>query len=65
MKSAKYMNEDNIIEKGVDLLIKGLGPVQAIRFMNISKEVKMESVKRHRLWQKQLDKDKFFKKVFN
>jgi len=65
MKSAKYMNEDNIIEKGVDLLIKGLGPVQAIRFMNISKEVKMESVKRHRLCQKQLDKDKFFKKVFN
>ena len=65
MKSAKYMNEDNIIEKGVDLIIKGLGPVQAIRFMNISKDVKMESVKRHRLLQKQFDKDKFFKKVFN
>jgi hypothetical protein len=41
MKNAKYMNEENIIEKGVDLLIKGLGPVQAIRFINISKEVKM------------------------
>lgn len=26
------------IEKGVDLLIKGLGPVQAIRFMNILKK---------------------------
>lgn len=65
MKNAKYMNEENIIEKGVDLLIKGLGPVQAIRFINISKEVKMESVKRHGLWQKQLDKDKFFKKVFS
>jgi hypothetical protein len=65
MKNAKYMDEENIIEKGVDLLIKGLGPVQAIRFMNISKAVKMESVKRHRLWQKQLDKEKFFKEVFS
>jgi hypothetical protein len=65
MKSAKYMDEENIIEKGIDILIKGLCPVQAIRFMNIPKEVKIESVKKHRLWQKQLDKDKFFKKVFN
>ena len=65
MKNAKYMDEENIIEKGVDLLIKGLGPAQAIRFMNISKAVKMESVKRHRLWQKQLDKEKFFKEVFS
>ena len=65
MKNVKYMDEENIIEKGIDILIKGLGPVQALRFMNISKEVKMESVKRHRLWQKQLDKEKLFKKVFN
>jgi hypothetical protein len=65
MKNVKYMDEENIIEKGINILIKGLGPAQAIRFMNISKEVKMESVKRHRLWQKQLDKEKFLKKIFN
>ena len=65
MKNAKYRVEEDMIEKGVDLLIKGLGPVEAIRFMNISKEAKMESVKRHRLWQKQLDKDTFYKKIFS
>ncbi len=62
MKNAKYMDEENILEKGVDLLIKGLGLVQAIRFMNISKAFKMESVKRHRLWQNNWIKKNFSKR---
>jgi hypothetical protein len=64
MKAVKYMDEEVVIKKGVDLLIKGLGPMEAIRFMNLSKERKIDSVKRHRAWQKQLDKDRFFNEVF-
>jgi len=46
------------------LLLKELGPVEAIRFVNIPKKRRMESVKRYREWQKHLDKEKFFAEVF-
>jgi hypothetical protein len=64
MKAVKYMNEEMVIKKGVDLLIKGLGPLEAIRFMSIPRERRMESVKRHREWQKYLNKEQFFNEVF-
>ena len=64
MKALKYMDEEMVIKKGVDLLIKGLGPLEAIRFMSIPRERRMESVKRHREWQKQLNKEQFFNEVF-
>jgi hypothetical protein len=64
MKAVKYMDEEIVIKKGVALLIKELGPMEAIRFMGLSKERKIDSVKRHRTWQKQLDKDRFFNEMF-
>ena len=64
MKTVKYMDEEMVIKKGVELLIKGLGPIEALRFMNFSRERKIDSVKRHRAWQKTLDKEEFFRKVF-
>ena len=64
MKAVKYMDEEMVIKKGVDLLIKGLGPLEAIRFMSIPRERRMESVKRHREWQKYLNKEQFFNEVF-
>jgi hypothetical protein len=64
MKTEEYMDEENIIKKGVQALVKELGPVEAIRFMNLSKKKRMESIRRHREWQKLLDKDRFFDEVF-
>jgi hypothetical protein len=64
MKAAKYMDEELMLKKGIELLIKGLGPLEAMRFMSLSRERKIDSVKRHRAWQKKLDKDQFFKEVF-
>jgi len=64
MKANKYLDEELVIKKGVDVLIKELGPVEAIRFINIPKKRRMESVRRHRQWQKLLDKDRFFNEVF-
>lgn len=64
MKTVKYMNEDVVIKKAVEVLIKELGPVEAIRFINMPRKKRMESVKRHREWQKTLIKQQFFDEVF-
>ena len=54
MKSIKYMDEEIVIKKATEILFRELGPVEAIRFMNIPKKKRLESVKRHREWQKLL-----------
>lgn len=43
MKTVRYMDEDLVIQKGIDLLMKGLGPLEAIRFIN-SPQVFVSSV---------------------
>ncbi|MCG2728170.1 MAG: hypothetical protein L6244_05945 [Candidatus Methanoperedenaceae archaeon] len=64
MNSVKYMDEDIVIKKAMKVLINELGPVEAIRFITIPKIKRMESVRRHREWQKMLDKDRFFNEIF-
>lgn len=64
MKQVKYMNENEVLEKGITALLSELGPVETARFLNISKDKRIESVKRHREWQKNLDKNDFFNEVF-
>ena len=65
MRTTKYMNEEIMVKKGIKALIGELGPVEANRFINMPRRKRIESVKRHREWQKYLDKDKFFNKVFS
>jgi len=64
MKAVKYMDENTLIKKSIEVLMEKLGPVETIRFVNLSRKKRMESVRRHREWQKMLDKDKFFNEVF-
>jgi hypothetical protein len=64
MRSVKYMGEEAVIKKAMEVLIKELGPVEAIRFINMPKKKRVESVRRHREWQKLLDKYRFFDEVF-
>lgn len=64
MKTAKYIDEEILVKKAVEVLIKELGPVEAIRFINIPKGKRMESVRRHREWQKHLDKEQFYAEIF-
>jgi len=64
MKGAKYMNEDTLIRKSIEVLMEKIGPVETFRFMNIPRKKRIESVRRHRQWQKMLDKNKFFDEVF-
>ena len=64
MKAAKYLKEEDILKKGIDVLLEELGPVETARFLNIPRKKRLESVKRHRDWQKSLNKDDFFKEIF-
>lgn len=58
------MDKEVVIKKAIEVLIKELGPVEAIRFITMPKRKRLESVKRHREWQKLLDKAQFFNEVF-
>jgi len=64
MKARAYTDEDQLISKAVDVLVKKLGPVEASRFLALPKKKRFESVKRHRQWQAQLQRDEFFARVF-
>lgn len=64
MKAIRYMDEELVIKRGIEALIRELGPVETNRFLSIPKHKRMESVKRHREWQRHLDKDAFFEEVF-
>ncbi len=56
--------KNTLIKKSIKVLMEKLGPVETIRFVNLSRKKRMESVRRHREWQKMLDKDKFFNEIF-
>lgn len=64
MKALKYMDEDAVLRRGVEALLKELGPVEAMRFVSLPKIRRIESVKRHREWQKQLNKNSFYDEIF-
>jgi hypothetical protein len=64
MRAAKYMDDEVVIQKGVELLMNGLGPLEAIRFLSLPREKRLDSVKQHRQWQTQLNKEPFLDDVF-
>ena len=64
MKVERYLDEEATIRKGVDAIVRELGPVEAMRFLSLPRERRQESVKRHREWQKTLDKKDNFDEVF-
>ncbi len=64
MKAVQYRDDEVVIQKGVELLLNGLGPLETLRFLNLPHDRRLESVKRHREWQSHLEKDSFFNGVF-
>jgi len=64
VRTAKYMDEEIMVKKGIKALIRELGPMEAIRFINMPRKKRVESVRRHREWQKHLDKERFLDQVF-
>ena len=64
MKARIFTDEEKLITKAVDVLVKELGPVEASRFLTLPRKRRTESVKRHRQWQAKLQKADFFGRVF-
>lgn len=64
MKAAIFLSDDDLIKKAAHVLIDKLGEVEASRFFSMSQSKREESVKRHDVWQKNLNKDIFFSQVF-
>lgn len=64
MSMVRYMDENLLIKKGIELLVREFGTVEAVRFINLNSQKRTESVRRHRQWQKKLDKNQFFDDVF-
>ncbi len=64
MTLIKNITDKELMEKGAKILFKELGYTDAIRFLSIPRDIREESVQRHRKWQKGLDKDTFFDQVF-
>ncbi len=64
MKAKAFTDEERLISKAVDVLVKELGPVEATRFLALPKKKRIESVKRHRQWQAQLQREGFFDRIF-
>ena len=63
MKAIALMEEDKLVQRAIDSLMKRLGPVETQRFLSLPTRKRMDSVRRHRLWQRGLNKDQFFDQV--
>lgn len=64
MKASQFIDEEKLITRAIDILVTELGPIETGRFMSLPRKERIESVKRHRQWQSELDKDEFFNRVF-
>lgn len=64
MKTTALMKEEDLLHVAVSTLMDKLGPVETSRFLAMERPRRMESVKRHRHWQKALDRDAFLSDVF-
>jgi hypothetical protein len=65
MKPGYYIEENELLEKAIKVLMEKLGPLETFRFLAHPQKKRMESVKRHRQWQAQLDQSKFIDEVFS
>jgi hypothetical protein len=64
MKEHTYLQEDEMVRRAIDALLRDLGPVEATRFLTLPQRRRIDSVTRHRLWQEGLDRERFFDQVF-
>ncbi|KHD09757.1 hypothetical protein PN36_14650 [Candidatus Thiomargarita nelsonii] len=64
MKAMQYLPEENLVEQALAALMKALGPVETMRFINLPRKQRIESVERHRKWQETLNQEEFFSQVF-
>ena len=59
------MNEEQLIKKAVQVLVREFGSVEASRFLSIPQHKHEDSLEHHKAWQNGLNKDVFFDDVFS
>ena len=64
MKQGQFISEEKLLNQIIHILMEKLGTVETNRFLSLPAKKRLESVKRHRIWQSKLDKDKFFNNIF-
>lgn len=65
MKNTILLDEDKLIQKAISILNETLGSVETARFLNLKKNTnRLDSVERHRDWQKKLKREELFDRVF-
>ncbi len=64
MREHTLLQEDELVRRAVEALMKSLGPIETARFLTLPRPRRLNSVLRHRKWQAGLDKDRFFYQVF-
>ncbi len=65
MTMLRSLDDKELIERGIRILFKELGHAEATRFLSMPREMREDSVERHRKWQDGLDKDLFFDEMFS
>jgi len=63
MKQGQFISEEKLLNQIIHILMEKFGPVETNRFLSLPAQKRIESVKRHRIWQSKLDKDKFFNDI--
>lgn len=64
MDTVRYLPEEQLVQKALEALVDKLGPVEASRFLSLTREGRVESVARHQKWQNTLEQEAFFDEVF-
>ena len=64
MKMNVFMSEEKLVSVAIDTLMDKLGVVETNRFLSLPRKKRLESVKRHQLWQSRLEKDRFLGSIF-
>lgn len=64
MSASNYLPEETMIKRGLEALMKALGPVETARFLNLPRERYKDYTQWHREWQAGLDAEALFDDVF-
>lgn len=64
MSTSNYLPEEKMIKKGLEALMKALGPIETARFLNLPRGRYKDYVEWHREWQASLDAKRLFDDVF-
>jgi hypothetical protein len=64
MKSTILMDDAILAQSAVEALMKALGPADTARFLALPARKRIDSVRRHREWQRHANKEKLFDEVF-